>query len=90
MHLVIHLDIFLDENAIASLADCSLAMALLSSDERNEGITAIEFKINFFVPVHGSELAAKEEIIPKRLGTAVGVANIISESGNLVAKVIGN
>ena len=33
-----HLNVFLDEGAIASLAGCSLAMALLSLVEPNEGI----------------------------------------------------
>lgn len=48
----------------------------------------IEFKVNCFVPVDKGELTGLAEIIHKSSHTAVGVAEVINESGKLVAKVM--
>ena len=74
--------------AIASLADSAVAMALISLVEPKDRITTIEFKINFFVPVSKGELKAHAKIIHKGSKTAVGDVEVITEGGELVAKVI--
>jgi len=74
--------------AIASLADSSVAMALISLVEPKDRITTIEFKINFFAPVSKGNLEAHAKIIHKGSKTAVGEVEVKNEEGKLVAKVI--
>jgi acyl-CoA thioesterase len=74
--------------AIASLADSSVAMALISLVEPKDRIATIEFKINFFVPVSKGHLEAHAKIIHKGSKTAVGDVEVKNEEGKLVAKVI--
>jgi acyl-CoA thioesterase len=74
--------------AIASLADSSVAMALISLIEPKDRIATIEFKINFFVPVSKGHLEAHAKIIHKGSKTAVGDVEVKNEEGKLVAKVI--
>ena len=74
--------------AIASLADSSVAMALISLVEPKDRFTTIEFKINFFAPVSKGSLEAHAKIIYKGSKTAVGEAEVKNEEGKLVAKVI--
>jgi len=74
--------------AIASLADSSVAMALISLVEPKDRITTIEFKINFFAPVSKGDLEAHAKIIHKGSKTAVGEVEVKNEEGKLVAKVI--
>ena len=74
--------------AIASLADSSVAMALISLVEPKDRITTIEFKINFFAPVSKGDLEAHAKIIHKGSKTAVGDVEVKNEEGKLVAKVI--
>ena len=74
--------------AIASLADSSVAMALISLVEPKDRITTIEFKINFFAPVSKGSLKAHAKIIHKGSTTAVGDVEVKSEAGKLVAKAI--
>ena len=84
-----HLDGFVAGGAIASLADSSVAMALMSLVEPSKKIMVIEFKINFFVRVYEGELTAETEIIHKNSNTAVGATEVMNEDGKLVAKLIG-
>jgi acyl-CoA thioesterase len=74
--------------AIASLADSSIAMALISLVEPKDRIATIEFKINFFAPVSKGNLEAHAKIIHKGSKTAVGEVEVKNEEGKLVAKVI--
>jgi acyl-CoA thioesterase len=74
--------------AIASLADSSVAMALISLVEPKDRIATIEFKINFFAPVSKGNLEAQAKIIHKGSKTAVGEVEVKNEEGKLVAKVI--
>ncbi len=74
--------------AIASLADSSVAMALVSLVEPKDRFTTIEFKINFFAPVSKGNLEAHGKIIYKGSKTAVGEVEVKNEGGKLVAKVI--
>jgi len=74
--------------AIASLADSAVALALISLVEREERITTIEFKINFFVPIAKGNLTGHAKIIHKGSSTAVGDVEVTDETGKLVAKVI--
>ena len=74
--------------AIASLADSSVAMALISLVEPRDRFTTIEFKINFFAPVSKGNLEAHAKIIHKGSKTAVGEVEVKNEEGKLVAKVI--
>ena len=74
--------------AIASLADSSVAMALISLVEPTDRFTTIEFKINFFAPVSKGNLEAQAKIIHKGSKTAVGEVEVKNEEGKLVAKVI--
>jgi len=74
--------------AIASLADSSVAMALISLVEPKDSITTIEFKINFFAPISKGGLEAHAKIIHKGSKTAVGDVEVKNEEGKLVAKVI--
>jgi acyl-CoA thioesterase len=74
--------------AIASLADSSVAMALLSLVKPSDRIMTIEFEINFFVPAGEKELTAEAKIIHKNSNTAVGVTEVVNEDDKLVAKVI--
>lgn len=74
--------------AIASLADSSVAMALISLVEPKDRFTTIEFKINFFAPVSKGNLEAHAKIIHKGSKTAVGEVEVKNEEGKLVAKVI--
>jgi len=74
--------------AIASLADSSVAMALISLVEPKDRIATIEFKINFFVPVSKGRLEADAKIIHKGSKTAVGDVEVKNEKGRLVARVI--
>ena len=74
--------------AIASLADSSVAMALISLVEPKDRIATIEFKINFLAPVSKGDLEAHAKIIYKGSKTAVGDVEVKNEEGKLVAKVI--
>lgn len=74
--------------AIASLADSSVAMALISLVEPNDRFTTIEFKIHFFAPVNKGTLRAHGEIIQKGSKVAVGEDEIKNDEGKLIAKVI--
>jgi len=74
--------------AIASLADSSVAMALISLVEPKDRIATIEFKINFLVPVRKGRLEAHAKIIHKGSKIAVGDVEVTNEEGKLVAKVI--
>jgi acyl-CoA thioesterase len=74
--------------AIASLADSSVAMALISLVEPKDRIATIEFKINFLAPVSKGDLEAHAKIIHKGSKTAVGDVEVKNEEGKLVAKVI--
>jgi len=74
--------------AIASLADSSVAMALISLVDLRDRITTIEFKINFFTPISKGNLEAHAKIIHKGSKTAVGDVEVKNEEGKLVAKVI--
>jgi len=74
--------------AIASLADSSVAMALISLVEPRDRIATIEFKINFFTPVSKGNLEAHAKIIHKGSKTAVGEVEVKNEEGKLVAKVL--
>jgi len=74
--------------AIASLADSSVAMALISLVEPRDRFTTIEFKINFFAPVNKGKLEAHGKIIYKGSKTAVGEVDVKNEEGKLIAKVI--
>jgi len=74
--------------AIASLADSSVAMALISLVEPRDRFTTIEFKINFFSPVNKGKLEAHGKIIYRGSKTAVGEVDVKNEEGKLIAKVI--
>ncbi len=74
--------------AIASLADSSVAMALISVVEPRDRFTTIEFKINFFSPVNKGKLEAHGKIIHKGSKTAVGEVEVENEEGKLIAKLI--
>jgi uncharacterized protein (TIGR00369 family) len=74
--------------AIASLADSSVANALISLVKPKDRITTIEFKINFLAPVSKGDLEAHAKIIHKGSKTAVGDVEVKDEGGKLVAKVI--
>ncbi len=74
--------------AIASLADSSVAMALISVVEPRDRFTTIEFKINFFAPVSKGKLEAHGKIIHKGSKTAVGEVEVKNEEGKLIAKLI--
>ncbi len=74
--------------AIASLADSSVAMALISVVEPRDRFTTIEFKINFFAPVNKGKLEAHGKIIHKGSKTAVGEVEVKNEEGKLIAKLI--
>jgi len=74
--------------AIASLADSSVAIALISLVEPKDRIATIEFKINFLAPVRKGRLEAHAKIIHKGSKIAVGDVEVTNEEGKLVAKVI--
>jgi len=74
--------------AIASLADSSVAIALISLVEPKDRIATIEFKINFLAPVRKGCLEAHAKIIHKGSKIAVGDVEVTNEEGKLVAKVI--
>lgn len=74
--------------AIASLADSSGTLALLSSIEPGNTFMTMEFKINFLFPVNQGELSAEANIIHIDSQTAVAVTEVINENGKLVAKLI--
>jgi len=74
--------------AIASLADSSVGMALVSLVEPEDRIGTIEFKINFFTFISKGNLEAHAKIIHKGSKTAVGEVEVKNEEGKLVAKVI--
>jgi acyl-CoA thioesterase len=74
--------------AIASLADSSVAMALISLVEPEDRIATIEFKINFFTPINKGTLEAHTKIIHRGFQTAVGDVEVKNEEGKLVAKLI--
>lgn len=69
--------------AIASLAESSVALALLSLVEPSDKIMIIEYKINFFVLVEHGELTVEANIIDRNSQTAVRVAEV-NEDGKLV------
>jgi acyl-CoA thioesterase len=83
-----HLNGMVAHGAVASLADSSVAAALLGLVEQSFRITGIEFKVNFFIPVLSGELTAKAKIVHKNSDTAVGVVEIINEDNRLVSKGI--
>ena len=74
--------------AIASLADSSVAIALISLVEPKDRIATIEFKINFLAPVRKGRLEAHAKIIHKGSKIAVGDVEVTNEEGKLVAKVM--
>lgn len=83
-----YLNGFVNEGAIASLADSSVTMAMLGWIDPGERIMTIELKINYLLSVNQGELTADARIIHKNSRTAYGVAEVTNEEGELVARLV--
>ena len=72
--------------AIFSPADSAVGMALIGLTDRDENISTLEMKINYFKPLAGGEIIAEAKIIHKGSMTAIGDVEVRDGNGNLIAK----
>ncbi len=72
--------------AIFSLADASVAVALLGLIDKDETLVTIEMKINYLRPVKDGEMFAEAKIINRGKNTALGDVEVTHSSGKLIAK----
>ena len=72
--------------AIASLADTSVAFALMTLIQPGERVATVEFKINFFKRVNGGEIFGEAKIVKKGKQLATADIEIKNEKGDLIAK----
>ncbi len=71
--------------ALASLADSSMAVALISLVEPGQRVYTVEMKVNYLSAVLGGQVVAEARIVQKGRSLAVGETHIRDEGGMLVA-----
>ena len=72
--------------AIFSPADSAVGMALIGLTARDENISTLEMKINYFKPLAEGEIIAEAKIVHKGTMTAIGDVEVRDGNGNLIAK----
>ena len=72
--------------AIFSPADSAVGMALIGLTDRDENISTLEMKINYFKPLAEGEIIAEAKIVHKGTMTAIGDVEVRDGNGNLIAK----
>ena len=72
--------------AIFSPADSAVGMALIGLTDRDENISTLEMKINYFKPIAEGEIIAEAKIVHKGTMTAIGDVEVRDGNGNLIAK----
>ncbi|MBI4307346.1 MAG: PaaI family thioesterase [Chloroflexi bacterium] len=71
---------------VASLADSSMAFAVMSVTEPHEPAVSIEMNINWLAPVREGEVVAEGRVIHKGSRTLLCESEVRNSSGKLVAK----
>ncbi len=74
--------------AIFSLADTSVATALLGLIDRNETMLTVEMKINYIKAAKGGEILSEAKIIHRGSNTAIGDVEVRNSEGELLAKCL--
>jgi len=74
--------------AIFSVADSSVAMALLGLIKHNEVFTTVEMKINYLRPFTEGEILSEARIIYKGSRIALGDVEVRDTKGELIAKAV--
>lgn len=72
--------------AIASLADTSVAFALMTLVKPGERVTTVEFKINYLRSISEGEMFGEARITHKGKRLATADMEVKNEKGNLIAK----
>lgn len=72
----------------AALADTCVGVALLTLVPLGHRAVTVEMKINFLAPVEEGELIGDGRIVHKGRRLALGEADILDQSGRLVAKAL--
>ena len=70
----------------ASLIDSAVGLALCTMLSPQEHITTVEMKLNFIAPAKLGVLRTRAKILHKGKRIAVGDAEVLDESGKLIAK----
>ena len=72
--------------AIATLADTSVAFALMTLIQPGERVTTAEFKINFFSAVNSGEMVGEARVVHKGKRLVAADMAVKNEKGELIAK----
>ena len=72
--------------AIATLADTSVAFALMTLIQPGERVTTAEFKINFFSAVNSGEMVSEARVVHKGKRLVAADMAVKNEKGKLIAK----
>ena len=70
----------------ASLIDSAVGLAICTLIGRRIRITTIDLQVNFVAPAKPGSLTARGRVVHQGRRTAVGDAEVLDESGKLVAK----
>ncbi len=73
---------------IATLADCSMAFAVMSLTPEEHHALTIEMKVNYLAPVREEELTAEGSVIHEGGRTLVCECEVRNAQGKLVAKAL--
>ncbi|MHB8586533.1 MAG: PaaI family thioesterase [Thermoplasmatota archaeon] len=71
---------------IGDLADAAMGVAVISTLERDESFTTLEFKMNFLRPVFASTLRAVGRVTHRGRTIAYAEAEVVNGEGKMVAK----
>jgi uncharacterized protein (TIGR00369 family) len=78
---------FVHGGAIASLADTAAAFALMTLlGQPGEGVTTVEFKINYLKSVSGGDMFGEARVVHKGRRLATVDMEVKNENGDLIAK----
>ncbi len=77
---------FAHGGSIASIVDSVVGLALCTMLKPQESITTIELKVNFVAPAKLGWVRGRGRILHKGRTVAVGEAEVIDETGKLIAK----
>jgi acyl-CoA thioesterase len=72
--------------AIATLADTSVAFAMMTMIQPGEKVTTVEFKINFLAPITEDDMIGEARIINRGKRLALADMEVKTDAGKLIAK----
>ena len=76
--------------AIATLADTSVAFAMMTMIQPGEKVTTVEFKINFLAPITEDDMIGEARIINRGKRLALADMEVKTDAGKLIAKGLAN